>query len=330
MKNYLILTLLCGISIILIPLAMTKGNNNFKNTDNASVSIEEQASESAEQDEVEKNDTIAVFRSVSNTVSEISLHEYVCGSVAAEMPLAYEEEAIKAQAVACYTNALRMIKQGKDKNNSNISDDTTIHQGYVDKTERKAKWGEDFEKYESKLQSAVNEVENLAIYYNDNLCIAAFCAVSNGKTEDAENLWGSSVPYLKSVKSDGDKLSPGYATTVSFDKKDFLKALKDSNINYDNITSLKNTLKVTEKSSAGTVLSCNLNGKTYTGEDIRKIFSLRSPTFTVKSTDSSVTFSVTGYGHGIGLSQYGSNYLAQQGYSYEEILKHYYTDVEIK
>ncbi len=246
------------------------------------------------------------------------------------MPLAYEEEAIKAQAVACYTNALRLKNANQNSNEGDISDDTTVHQGYIDKTERKEKWGKDFNKYEEKLQKAVTDVENMAIYYNDKLCVAAFSAISNGKTEDAENLWGTEVPYLKSVKSDGDKLSPGYASVVSLDKDDFIKILEKEKIKTDNIKSLKNIIKIEEKSPCGTVLKCEINGKSYTGEEVRKIFSLRSPTFTVKSTDSSVTFSVTGYGHGIGLSQYGSNYLAQQGYSYKEILEHYYTDIEIK
>ncbi len=330
MKNYLLLILLCGISIILIPLAMVGDAENLqKATQNAEISVTEAVENTTENPE-EKPDTIAVFRTVNNETVNITMHEYICGSVAAEMPLAYEKEAIKAQAVACYTNALRLKSANNSTDESDISDNTAVHQGYIDKSERKEKWGKDFEKYEEKLQNAVSEVENQAIYYNNKLCVAAFSAISNGKTEDAKNLWGTDVPYLKSVKSQGDKLSAGYASTLSFNKDDFIKILKKNDIDTNNIHSLKSTIKITENSSAGTVLKCKVNGKAFTGEEVRKIFSLRSPTFTVKCTDTAVTFSVTGYGHGIGLSQYGSNYLAQQGYDYKEILKHYYTGIEIK
>ncbi len=328
MKNYLLLILLCGIAILFIPLAMVKGDVAAeRSTTEATISAPTEKTNKS----LDKAETISVFRTVNNKTVEMDITEYVCGSVAAEMPLAYNNEAIKAQAVACYTNALRLKSSSQNESDEgDISDNTAVHQGYIDKSQRKEKWGEDFEKYEKKLQNAVKEVKNEAIYYNDKLCVAAFSAISNGKTEDARYLWGSDVPYLKSVDSKGDKLSPGYASTLSYSKKDFLKIAEKEGVKTNDINSLKNTIKIAETSPAGTVLKCEINGKNFTGEEIRKMFSLRSPTFTVKATDSTVTFSVTGYGHGIGLSQYGSNYLAQKGYTYKEILEHYYTGAEVK
>lgn len=324
MKNYLILILFCAISILLVPLITVNTNKQTQATASADTVTDNATTEKTDKSEA----TISVFRSLESKTEEITLFEYVCGSVAAEMPLAYNEEAIKAQAVACYTNALRQKELGDNKN-GDISDDTTVHQGYIDEEQRKEKWGDSFEKYEKKLQDAVKAVEGEALYYGGKPCVAAFCAISNGKTEDAESIWGTSVPYLVSVDSKGDKLSPAYASTVSFTKDEFIKIISAEGVSTKNID-LSTAVKITEKSDTGTVLKATVGDKSFSGEEIRKMFSLRSPTFTVKATKNAVTFSVSGYGHGIGMSQYGANYLAENGYDYKEILEHYYTGVEIK
>lgn len=326
MKRYLILIIITAITMISVPLVMNKqvlSTVNEKALEDSTIPLETKESETTAAPE-----NIAVFRSAQSTTENISMFEYVCGSVAAEMPLAYEEEALKAQAVACYTNALRQKSTQGNTENGDISDDSTVHQGYIDKAQRQKKWGKDFAKYEAKLQRVVKAVEGRAIYYDNELCLAAFHAISSGKTEDSENIWGTSVPYLKSVNSKGDKLSPQYASTVAFNKEDFIKHGKDLGVTTK--SSLKGSIKITETSPTGTVLSATVCGKEYTGEEIRKAFSLRSPVFTVKATADAVTFSVSGYGHGVGLSQYGADYLARQGYTYDEILEHYYTDVVIK
>lgn len=323
MKSYMLLILFCAISIIFIPLAMLDTS-----TEPAKPAAITSPQTTGITDTSKAQETISVFRTVSNKSEEVTLFEYVCGSVAAEMPLAYHEEAIKAQAVACYTNALRQ-KLISDGENSDISDDTTIHQGYIDETERKEKWGDDFEKYEKKLQNAVKDVAGEALYYDGKLCVAAFCAISNGTTENAENLWGTGAPYLVSVKSEGDPLSPAYASTVSFSKEEFLKIAENLKLDTSKITDLTKAIQIAEKTESGTVIKVNICGSEFTGEETRKAFSLRSPTFTVNATKNAVTFSVSGYGHGIGMSQYGANYYAEKGWNYKEILKHYYSGVQI-
>ncbi len=331
MKNYFILVLLCGLSVILLPIVLITPNTTEKTTTQTDKTSQTQVIENDEKkaetipQTTENSETITVFLSKEDKKIEISSFEYVCGSVAAEMPLAYEEEALKAQAVACYTNALR-LKKSKDSKNSYISDDTAVHQGYINKKQRKEKWGEDFELYEQKLQNAVKEVFGKAIYYENELCVASFCAISNGKTENAENLWDFEIPYLKTADSSGDKLSPKYASTVTYTKDEFISLCKKAGVTVTNL----NQIKIIDKSEIGTVLKVKINNKTYTGEKTREIFSLRSPTFTIKADKNTITFNVKGYGHGIGLSQNGANCLAQQGYTYDEILKHYYTGVKIK
>lgn len=321
MKKFFSLILVSAIVIVILPVALLKEQMpSAENTFTPQTSTNETT---------EKTDTLTVFRAVNQENIELDFFEYVCGSVAAEMPLSYHEEALKAQAIACYTNALRLKNNSENKYAYDISDDSSVHQGYLNKEQRKEKWGEDFDKYESKLENIVKSVENLAIYSDDKLCIAAFHAISCGKTENAENIWGEKVPYLVSVKSTGDNLSPQYSSVVVFEKDEFIEIAKNLTEN-KTIKNLKKIIEIKEKSKSGTVLKIVLNKKEFTGEEIRKAFSLRSPVFTIKATDKTVTFNVTGYGHGIGMSQYGADFMARQGSTYEEILKHYYKGVEIK
>ncbi len=322
MKRFFVIVILAVLSLAFVPVIAIK--KPYKATKETTEPIAEST-----ENEDGTQQTISVFRSLTKTSEEMDMFEYVCGSVAAEMPLAYHEEALKAQAIACYTNALRLKNENKNSN-GHITDDSTVDQGYIDASQRKEKWGNDFEKYESKLQSVVKSVENQALFYENELCVAAFFAISCGKTENAENIWGTEVPYLKSVPSEGDKLSPQYASSVAYTKDDFIACAKKEKLLDKTPESLENIIEIKETSASGTVLTATVNGKKFTGEQIRKVFCLRSPVFTVKTTADTVTFSVCGYGHGVGMSQYGADYLAKQGNTYKEILTHYYTGVEIK
>ncbi len=321
MKKFLILIMLSAIVVVVLPVALLK--------ENLTVTETPFTTETSATEPTVNEDTITVFRSVNQNNLEIDFFEYVCGSVAAEMPLSYHEEALKAQAIVCYTNALRLKTTSKENATYHITDDSSVHQGYLSKDQREEKWGEDFEKYESKLKTIVKSVEKLAVYYDDEPCIAAFHAISSGKTEFAENIWGENVPYLTSVKSIGDNLSPHYSSVVTFEKEEFIKIAQDLTKD-TNLKSLKNIIKINEKTKSGTVLKATINKQEFTGDEIRKAFSLRSAVFSVKTTEKAITFNVTGYGHGVGMSQYGADFMARQGSTYEEILKHYYKGVEIK
>ena len=213
---------------------------------------------------------------------------------------------------------------------ADISDNPDVHQGYMPKGLRKEKWGENFEKYEKKLEEAVRAVSGLALTYEGELCTAAFSAICTGTTESAENVWGSAIPYLVSVKSSGDTLSPAYSATVSFNREKFTEAAKALGISITDKTDFKKEIKITDTSKAGTVLKMKIGGKEVTGAEVRKAFALASAAFEIKCTETGITFTVKGCGHGVGLSQYGADYMARQGSSYDEILKHYYKGVEIE
>ena len=319
MKRFILLILCAMISIISLPLALLRDKP---------VQVNPEETTETEETVQEPQNSITVFRATTQEKVEVDLFEYVCGSVAAEMPLSYHDEALKAQAIACFTNALR-LRESSGREDYHITDSSATHQGYINEDERREKWGDDFEKYNSKLKNIVSQVENQALYYDSNLCIAAFFAISSGKTENAEDVWGEKVPYLVSVKSNGDKLSPNYIQTVSFDKEEIRAILNNLEIK-EKFTELKNIIKITDTTKNGYVLKGSLNGKALTGEEIRNAFSLKSCNFTVDIKKDSVIFTVYGYGHGIGMSQYGADFMARQGATYKEILHHYYKGAEIK
>ena len=330
MKNYVISIIFIFISLIITPVIAISGENDTQNDikpTNTDTSVNTTNTQSNDTEEA----VITVFLSKQNKNVTMSEFEYVCGSVAAEMPLSYHEEALKAQAVACYTNCLR-LKNSTNKeeiNGADISNDITVHQGYITEEERKEKWGEDFNKYESKLRTVVNEVLGEYITYDKKICVAAFSAICTGTTESAENVWGSKTPYLVSVKSEGDKLSPTYSSTVTFSKSQFISIMKDLGVSIDSKADLTEIIGKPKTTKAGTVLKIKIDSEEVTGSDIRTAFSLRSPAFKITATENEVTFNVSGYGHGVGMSQYGADYMARQGSTYDEILKHYYKGAEI-
>lgn len=328
MKNYLISIIFIFISLIITPVAVLNTNiSTFQRPDTETIESNENTVPNTEKNE----EVITVFLSETDKTLTVSEFEYVCGSVAAEMPLTYHEEALKAQAVACYTNSIR-LKNSADKssiNGADISDDTSVHQGYLSKEERKEKWGESYQKYESKLETVVNEVLGEYLTYNNDYCVAAFSAICTGTTESAENVWGNKIPYLVSVKSSGDTLSPAYSSTNTFTKSQFISIMKDLGVSINSKTDISSVIGKAKTSKAGTVLKIEINKKELTGMQIREAFSLKSAAFKVTATENEVTFKVNGYGHGVGMSQYGADYMARQGSTYDEILKHYYKGAEI-
>lgn len=277
---------------------------------------------------------IKVLLTDESKVVTVSMTEYLIGALASEMTPLYHAEALKAQAAVCRTYAEKMITQQKENPSSelqgaDISDDSSKHQGYMTKEERKEKFGDQFETYEAKLSDAVKEGGSYIITYDGELITAAFHAISSGQTESSKNLWGSDLPYLQPVQSAGDKLSPDYASTVSLTDAQFKEkaaALKGA-VFSDNSDEWLGKASV---SDSGTVISITIGGEEFTGLEVREAMGLRSPCFTVKHENGTFIFSVSGYGHGAGMSQYGADYMARQGSSWQEIIKHYYTGVEIE
>ena len=316
MKNFWLTALLAALILLAVPAALTGGGTTDEGAPETAAAA------------VTDDGTIAVFRAAEGAAETVDTFEYVCGSVAAEMPLTYRDEALKAQAVACRTNALR-LKSAGGTDGADITDDSAVHQGYLDRDERRQKWGDAFEQYEKKLEEAVKATAGEVLTSGGALCVAAFSAVSSGVTESAAVAWGGAVPYLVSVKSPGDPLAPAYLSTVLFTREQFTAAAATLGAEVPEGADLKTALTVLKTSDAGTVTEADLCGKRVTGEQVRAAFSLASPCFTVSASDSGVTFRCTGQGHGVGMSQYGADYMAGEGKTYREILAHYYTGAQI-
>lgn len=252
-----------------------------------------------------------------NTQNDM-LENYIIGVVAAEMPVTFCTEALKAQAVAARTYC---IKNSSDINNINPNE---IYQAYYSIDELKKKWGENFNLYYEKIKNAVLSTKSLIMTYDGKTITAVFHSMSGGVTEDSKNIWGTYVPYLVSKSSSIEENAPNFITKVILSHEDFKNKLSPY---YKDITA--KDFKITGKSRAGYVKKVLIGNVETTGEMIRKIFSLRSSCFDFFYDDKKIVFTVRGYGHGVGMSQYGAEFMAQSGKKYDEILKYYYTGVEI-
>lgn len=269
--------------------------------------------------------TLRVLRRESGEVEEMSVEDYLFSVVAAEMPALYETEALKAQTVAAYTYAMRKA-EASDKD-YDITDDSSVDQAFTSRDKAREKWGENADTYEEKIRSAVKSVLYETVTYNGKLILAAYHAISSGKTENAADIWGGEYSYLVSVESAGDKLSPNYLSIVTFTEEEFKEKLSDLVSLSGDAASWFGDIG---KTDSGSVMTAVVGGKAVSGGEIRNALSLRSSNFDLSYADGAFTFTVRGYGHGIGMSQYGAHYLAQQGKNYKEILLHYYPGCKVE
>lgn len=270
---------------------------------------------------------ITVYFADEDTVKTMDLNEYILGVVSAEMPASFEYEALKAQAVAARTYTINKIENNtvsKEHKGADICTDFYHCQAYTTSEDACKKWSENARNYLKKCKNAVKETGDTIMVYDGEVVKAVFHSSSSGKTENAENVWGGSVPYLVSVDSPGEELCPSHKSMVSVSVKDFKKTVSEKyNVDFE-----KNIIGKIKKTSSGSVEYIEIGNLKIKGTDIRTMFGLRSACFDVKINDGNVTFDVTGNGHGVGMSQYGANYLASLGYDYEQILKKYYTGVK--
>ncbi|GEM_PF-115788 len=282
--------------------------------------------------------TVKVYIKSEDRVEEMPLETYIKGVVAAEMPVAYEIEALKAQAVAARTYAYgRMLNLYSAKDDTHkgaqICTDFSHCQSWIKQDEIMKKWGsiKSFINWK-KIETAIKETENIIILYDNKPINPLFHANSGGKTENAEDVWeGTEVPYLKSVKSDGEDEDEGYRVVTAYKEKDIIDKLKgeypEIKLNEEDLIS---NFSVLELSEGGKVKTIKVGDVELKGTDFRSILSLRSTNFKIeKGNEGELNITTIGYGHGVGMSQCGANYLAKNGGTFEEILKHYYRGVSL-
>lgn len=268
----------------------------------------------------EEENTIKI-KTKENTIEELNIEEYLIGVLAAEMPASFHEEALKAQAVAARSYALYKINNNNG-NNYDILTDVT-NQSYITKEAMQEKWQEDYEYYLTKITKAVQDTESEVMYYDNEIIEAFYFAMSNGKTEDAAFVFNETLPYIKSVESswDNDSLN-NFIVNTTFSKTNFCEKLSISNCSNIIINNIKRT-------STNRIESLVINNQQFGGTEIRKLLNLRSTDFEISIDENSVNITTKGYGHGVGMSQYGANGMANAGYNYKDILNYYYNDITI-
>lgn len=249
---------------------------------------------------------------------EINLEEYVIGVIAGEMPASFDEEALKAQAIAARSYAINKI------NTSTTSYDVLTditNQVYITIEQMQEKWGNDFNYYYEKIKNAVDATKGLVMTYDGEVISAYYFSMSNGYTEDVAAVFGGEKDYLVSVESSWDKNVKNFTVLTTISKKEFCTKL---NIECNNI--VINKIKRSDTNHVETIL---INNKEFKGTEIRSLLGLRSTDFTIE-IDNDIKITTNGYGHGVGMSQYGANEMAKLGYTYDEILKYYYKNIEIE
>ena len=313
MKTYLLLAAIICVILALFPLCALTASKSFQ--------VEEKTQ--TETTTKKDSDTVSVFVMSANKTTDIEIFDYIVGAVAAEMPASYEKEALKAQAVAC-CSYMMWVKENSDNAEYDITSNPATHQGYLTEDEMKEKWGNKYESYKGKIEEAVTEVYGKYMIYDGEVILALFHAISPGKTQNSEEVWESPLPYIKSKSAPGDSLSPDFDSTsvVPCQKiRDVFSVksdIKDSEL--IDIFALSDSSFVKEI----TLGECNVSAG-----DIASKLSLRSPYFTAEYKEGNYIFKVKGYGHGLGMSQYSADYMARQGSTYDEILRHFYSGIKI-
>ena len=276
----------------------------------------------------------AVFLAVKDgeTVENMALDEYLRGVVRGEMPASFEQEALKAQAAAERTYVYYQLAAGRKEAHpdADVCTDPACCSAWLSEDAAREKWGGDFDGWERRIEEAVAATDGQAALYAGQPILAVFHSSSAGKTAEAGDVWSGDVPYLRSVDSpEGEETVPNYYSAAAFTAAEAKALLAQAHPELTFSGGPDKWFGAVERDDSGRVSTVEVCGAPLRGVEVRRIFSLRSACFTVDAAADKVTFRVTGYGHGVGMSQYGANELARQGKTWQEILMWYYADITI-
>ena len=267
------------------------------------------------------NSVVRVFDEDTNTIRYVPIEEYIVGVVAGEMPIDFELEALKAQAVAARSYVMIQMERNVKKDYDVV--DTVMNQVYLDKDYLMTVWKDSYIDNINKVKTAVLETKGEYISYDGKVAEALFFSTSPGFTENSEDVFTNKVAYLRSVESTWDEISPVYTSNTTYTLEEFYNLL---NIDY----SEQLNIEVTSQTSTGRIKKIKINGKELKGSYVCSKLGLRSTFFQILREGNKIIIKNKGYGHGVGMSQYGAQGMAKVGYTYQDILKHYYTGIEIK
>lgn len=325
LASILIVIIFC---FIILKPSLLKGNNIVQNISNNKKSIIKNKIGKVK---------VKVYISKDKKTIELDLEDYIKGVISAEMPAEFHEEALKAQAIAARTYAIPRIKElnginCKNAKGANLCD--TVHcQAFLTKDARMKVWpSKKKNEYWSKIENAVNSTSGEVLTYKGEIIKGAYYfSTSSGSTENGEDIFSSTEPYLKSVKSEGEEKAPKYESVKSYSYNEFMNII---NKNYPksilNSNNLTKEVKIKSRTTGGSVKEIIVGKTTMSGPRFRKILNLNSSNFNIKFEKDKININCKGYGHGVGMSQWGANALGKSGKDYKYILKHYYTGVEIQ
>ena len=262
-----------------------------------------------------------------DTTEQMTLERYLTGVVRGEMPASFEMEALRAQAAAERSYVYYQLAAGrKDAHpDADFCTDHTCCSAYLSETAAREKWGGDFAPWNTRVEQAVSDTDGQVVLYNGRPILAVFHSSSAGRTAAAGDVWSGDLPYLVSVDSpEGEETVPNYYSTVTFTAAE-LAAYPELKLS----GTPDRWFGAAAENGSGRVETVSVGGTDIEGTELRRIFGLRSACFTVAADSESVTFRVTGYGHGVGMSQYGANQLAREGKTWQEILEWYYTGATV-
>ena len=341
MKKFFIYFFIFMFIIFILPSIFTKKRKSFASNQieqnqeieqKVDIKSEENQEEKAVQYEYSKYATLKLYHSKTGETEEIPIDEYLYGVVSAEMPVDFDKEALKAQSIVARTYTLYQIMNSKGKHGeADICDDSNCCQAWISKEDRLNRWDENLRQSNwDKITNAVDMTKGKIITYEGAPIDAFFHSNSGGKTESPKNVWGgSNLPYLQSVETAGEDGYEQYSSEVELTKEDLINKLKEKHkeiqINYDN----ENPIQILEYTESGRVRTIKFGNIEIAGTEARTLLGLKSTNFTFEINENTVKFFVTGYGHGVGMSQTGADSMAKGGSNAEEIIKHFYTNVEI-
>ncbi|MDD3429962.1 MAG: stage II sporulation protein D [Oscillospiraceae bacterium] len=330
MKKMAVILFLFAFLTFTLPFAGLLMQSTLPDLNTASSSVPESSSSSASAPI--KDEPVLVLDEVTGQINTLTMREYVIGAVMAEMPATYAVEAMKAQAVAAHTYALALKA-------ANANDDTlqgawfkaspSMKQGYMTEDSARLFWGDAFDTNYAKVSGAVDSVLNEVLLYDGAPASTCYHAISNGQTEASENVWHQALPYLVSVDSTFDTTADNYEYLVTFTPQQMTDALSRSLAGSDFSGSPSTWFGEITYTPAGYVAEIQAGGVGVKGTDFRSLLGLRSACFTLEYIDNVFAITTRGYGHGVGLSQYGANTMALTGSTYSEILAHYYPGTQL-
>lgn len=343
MRNTVILLVCMMLTIFLLPAMLTKSfisnignepeneNENPNETENANPSGNENTNQTKHT--YSKYNTIKLLHKSSNEIEELYLDDYILGVVSAEMPASYEQEALKAQAVVARTYTIYTIEHNQNKHEgADICDSSSCCQAWISKDDRLSKWEEaKREEYWSKIEKSVNETTGKIITYNGEVIDAFFHSNSGGKTEEPVNVWGgTNYPYLQVVETAGEDAYSQYSSEIIISKQELENKIREKHSNFEIDYSQEDAIKIIEYTASNRVKTIKIGNLNLSGVEVRTIIGLKSANFSVSIEGENIKFEVKGYGHGVGMSQTGADSMAKEGSTYEEIIKHFYSNVEIE